>query len=72
MKSSDKIDTATTIRLLLKVFAEHGLPHKIRCNRGSNFTSIDLTNICSDLGITLSLVAHTIISLYLQSAVYAL
>ena len=54
MKSSNKIDTATTIRLLHEVFAEHGLPHKIRCNRGSNFTSIDLTNICSDLGITLS------------------
>ena len=25
VKSSDRIDTATTIRLLLKVFAEHGL-----------------------------------------------
>ena len=54
VKSLNKIDTATTIRLLLEVFAEHGLPHKIRCNRGSNFTSIDFTNFCSDLGITLS------------------
>ena len=45
VKSSDKIDTATTIRLLLDVFAEHGLPHKIRCDRGSNFTSIDFTNL---------------------------
>ena len=53
VKSSDKIDTATTIRLLLEVFAEHGLPHKIRCNRGSNFTSIDFINFCSDLDITL-------------------
>ena len=53
MKSSDKIDTAT-IRLLLEVFAEYGLPHKIRCDRGSNFTSIDFTNFCSYLGITLS------------------
>ena len=53
-KSSDKIDTATTIRLLLEVFAEHGFPHKIKCNRGSTFTSIDFTNFCSDLGITLS------------------
>ena len=54
VKSSDKIDTATTIKLLLEVFAEHGLPHKIRCDRGSNFTSVDFTNFCSDLGITLS------------------
>ena len=41
VKSLNKIDTATTIRLLLEVFAKHGLPHKIRCDRGSNFTSID-------------------------------
>ena len=54
MKSSDKIDTATTIRILLEVFAEHGLPHKIRCDKCSNFTSIDFTNFCSDLVITLS------------------
>ena len=54
VKSSDRIDTATTIKLLLEVFAEHGIPNKIRCDRGSNFTSIDFTNFCSDLGITLS------------------
>ena len=54
VKSSDRIDTATTIRLLLEVFAEHGLPQKIRCDRGTNFTSLDFTNFCSDLGITLS------------------
>ena len=54
VKSLDRIDTATTIRLLLEVFAEHGLPQKIRCNRGTNFTSLDFTNFCSDLGITLS------------------
>ena len=53
VKSSDKIDTAI-IMLLLEVFAEHGLPHKIRCDRGSNFTLIEFTNLCSDLGITLS------------------
>ena len=39
---------------MLEVFAEHGLPQKIRCNRGTNFTSLDFTNFCSDLGITLS------------------
>ena len=54
VKSSDKIDTATTIRLLLEVFAEHGLPQKIRCDRGTNFTSLDFTNFCSDLGVALS------------------
>ena len=59
VKSSDRIGTATTIKLLLEVFAEHGIPNKIRCDRDSNFTSIDFTNFCSDLGITLSLVAHT-------------
>ena len=53
VKSSEKIDTATTIRLLLEVFAKHGLPQKIRCNRGTNFTSLDFTNFCSDLGIAL-------------------
>ena len=54
VKSSDRIDTATTIKLLLEVFAKHGIPNKIKCDRGSNFTSIDFTNFCSDLGITLS------------------
>ena len=54
VKSSDRIDTTTTIKLLLEVFAEHGIPNKIRCDRGSNFTSQDFTNFCSDLGITLS------------------
>ena len=54
VKSLDRIDTASTIRLLLKVFAEHGLPQKIRCDRGTNFTSLDFTNFCSDLGITIS------------------
>ena len=39
---------------MLEVFAEHGLPQKIKCNRGTNFTSLDFTNFCSDLGITLS------------------
>ena len=55
VKNSDRIDTATTIRLLLEVFVEHGLPQKIRSDRGTNFTSLDFTNFCSDLGITLSL-----------------
>ena len=54
VKSLDRIDTATTIKLLLEVFAKHGIPNKIRCDRGSNFTSIYFTNFCSDLGITLS------------------
>ena len=54
VKSLDRIDTAITIKLLLEVFAKHGIPNKIRCDRGSNFTSIDFTNFCSDLGITLS------------------
>ena len=54
VKSSYRIDTATTIRLLLEVFAEHGLPQKIRCDRGTNFTPLEFTNLRSDLGITLS------------------
>ena len=54
VKSLDRIDTATTIKLLLEVFAKHGIPNKIRCDKGGNFTSIDFTNFCSDLGITLS------------------
>ena len=32
VKSSDRIDTATTIKLLLEVFAKHGIPNKIRCD----------------------------------------
>ena len=54
VKSLDRIDTATTIKLLLEVFAKHGIPNKIRCDRGSNFTSLDFTNFRSDLDITLS------------------
>ena len=33
---------------------EQGIPNKIRCDRGSNFTSLDLASFCSDLGISLS------------------
>ena len=39
---------------MLEVFAEHGIPNKIRCDHGSNFTSLDFASFCSDLGITLS------------------
>ena len=60
VKSLDRIDTTTTIKLLLEVFAEHGIPNKIRCNKGSNFTSIDFTNFCSDLDITSSIYHHHI------------
>ena len=57
VKSLDRIDTATTIKLLHEVFAKHGIPNRIRCDRGSNFTSVDFTNFCSDLGIILSFIS---------------
>ena len=41
VKNSDKLDAHTTICLMLEVFAEHGIPNKIRCDCGSNFTSLD-------------------------------
>ena len=53
-KNSDKLDSHTTIRLILEVFMEHGIPNKIRCDRGSNFTSLDFASFYSDLGISLS------------------
>ena len=54
VKNSDKLDAHTTIHLMLEVFAEHGIPNKIRCDCGSNFTSLDFASFCSDLRITLS------------------
>ena len=39
---------------MLEVFTECGIPNKIRCDRGSNFTSLDFASFCSDLGISLS------------------
>ena len=54
VKNSDKLDSHTTICLMLEVFTEHGIPNKIRCDRGSNFTSLDFASFCSDLGISLS------------------
>ena len=35
---------------MLEVFTEHGIPNKIRCDRGS----LDFASFCSDLGISLS------------------
>ena len=54
VKNSDMLDAHTTIHLLLEVFMEHGIPNKIRCDRGSNFTSLYFAYFCSDLGISLS------------------
>ena len=53
-KTSDKLDSHTTIPLLLEVFMEQGIPNKIRCDCGSNFTSLDFASFCSDLGISFS------------------
>ena len=39
---------------MLEVFTEHRIPNKIRCDHGSNFTSLDFASFCSDLGISLS------------------
>ena len=36
------------------MFTEHRIPNKIRCDHGSNFTSLDFASFCSDLGISLS------------------
>ena len=36
------------------MFTEHGIHNKIRCDCGSNFTSLDFASFCSDLGISLS------------------
>ena len=33
---------------------EHRIPNKIRCDHGSNFTSLDFASFCLDLGISLS------------------
>ena len=53
VKNSDKLDSHTTIHLLLEVFMEHRIPNKIRCDHGSNFISLDFALFCSDLGISL-------------------
>ena len=54
VKNSDKLDSHTTIHPMLEVFMEHRIPNKIRCDHGSNFTSLDFASFCSDLGISLS------------------
>ena len=54
VKNSDKLDSHTTICLMLEVFTEHGIRKKIRYDCGSNFTSLDFASFCSDLGISFS------------------
>ena len=54
VKKSDSLSARSTIRLLLEVFTEHGVPSYIRCDRGSNFLSAEFNTFCSDLNISLS------------------
>ena len=69
VKTSDKLDSHTTIPLMLEVFMEHGIPNKVRCACGCNFTSLDFVSFCSDLGISLFLVAPITISQCLLNVV---
>ena len=51
VKKSDSISARSTIRLLLEVFTEYGVPFSIRCDRGSNFLSAEFNTFCTDLNI---------------------
>ena len=48
------LDTSSTIDILLDVFIQQGLPVKLISDRGSNFTSVEFTNLCSSLNINLT------------------
>ena len=47
------LDTSSTIDMLLDVFIQQGLPVKMISDRGSNFTLVELTSLCSSLDINL-------------------
>ena len=46
--------TESTINILLSVFAEHGLPEYLHCDRGTNYTSVKFQDFCRSLNIKLS------------------
>ena len=54
VKKSDSLSARSTIRLLLEIFTEHGVPSSIRCDRDSNFLSSEFNIFCTDLNIHLT------------------
>ena len=45
----------TTVKLLLEVFSEHGLPSTIRCDHEHNFVSSQFIEFCKQLNIVVTL-----------------
>ena len=46
--------TESTINTLLSVFAEHGLPEFLYCDRGTDYTSVTFQDFCKSLNTKLS------------------
>ena len=55
VKPSQDLTSKTTIKLLLEVFSEHGLPSPIRCDHGCNFVSSQFIEFCKHLNIVVTL-----------------
>ena len=55
VKPSTDLTSRTTINSLLDIFAEHGFPATIRCDRGHNFVSNEFVEFCKHLNITITL-----------------
>ena len=57
---------------MLEVFTEHGIPNKIRCDHGSNFTSLDFASFVQTLAFHFPLVVPITISQCLLNVVLEL
>ena len=55
VKHSQDLTSMTTVKLLLEVFSEHGLPSTIRCDCGCNFVSSQFIEFCKQLNIVVTL-----------------
>ena len=57
VKHSKDLTSKTTIKLLLEVFSEHGIPSTIRCDHGYNFISSQFIEFCKQLNIAVTLLS---------------
>ena len=54
VKHSEDLTSKATIKLLLEVFSEHGIPSTIRCDCGCNFISTQFIKFCKQLNIAVT------------------
>ena len=50
--------TQETISGFASIFAEHGVPHTIHCDRGTNYLSSQFADFCKEVNVTYSSAEH--------------